>query len=66
MPSSLLAFARGSRRRALGLSIYGIAAALGVARIIENSTLLYQALRWGGVMLVSVEICHVYIWWRYL
>jgi threonine/homoserine/homoserine lactone efflux protein len=35
---------------ALGLSVYGIAAALGVAAIIENSTLLYQALRWGGVV----------------
>jgi threonine/homoserine/homoserine lactone efflux protein len=35
---------------ALGLSAYGIAAALGVATIIENSILLYQALRWGGVI----------------
>jgi threonine/homoserine/homoserine lactone efflux protein len=35
---------------ALGLSVYGIAAALGVATIIENSALLYQALRWGGVI----------------
>jgi threonine/homoserine/homoserine lactone efflux protein len=35
---------------ALGLSAYGIAAALGVAAIIESSTLLYQALRWGGVV----------------
>jgi threonine/homoserine/homoserine lactone efflux protein len=35
---------------ALGLSVYGIAAALGVAAIIESSTLLYQALRWGGVI----------------
>jgi len=34
---------------ALGLSVYGIAAALGVAAIIENSPVLYQALRWGGV-----------------
>lgn len=34
---------------ALGLSAYGIAAALGVATIIENSPLLYEALRWGGV-----------------
>lgn len=33
----------------LGLSVYGIAAALGVATIIENSPFLYQALRWGGV-----------------
>ena len=35
---------------ALGLSIYGMAAALGLAAIIENSTVLYQALRWGGVL----------------
>jgi threonine/homoserine/homoserine lactone efflux protein len=34
---------------ALGLSAYGIAAALGIAAIIENSPLLFQALRWGGV-----------------
>ena len=34
---------------ALGLSVYGIAAAFGVAAIVENSPLLYQALRWGGV-----------------
>src|SRR5438552_3856276 len=34
---------------ALGLSAYGLAAALGVAAIIENSTVLYEALRWGGV-----------------
>ena len=34
---------------ALGLSAYGVAAGLGVAAIIENSPLLYQALRWGGV-----------------
>jgi len=34
---------------ALGLSAYGIAAALGVAAIIENSPFLYQTLRWGGV-----------------
>ena len=35
---------------ALGLSAYGIAAALGVAAVIENSTFLYEALRWGGVV----------------
>jgi threonine/homoserine/homoserine lactone efflux protein len=35
---------------ALGLSVYGIAAALGVAAIIESSAWLYQALRWGGVI----------------
>ena len=34
---------------ALGLSAYGIAAALGVAAIIENSAFLYETLRWGGV-----------------
>src|SRR3954447_6250557 len=34
---------------ALGLSAYGIAAALGVAAVIENSAFLYEALRWGGV-----------------
>ena len=35
---------------ALGLSVYGVAAALGVAAIIENSKLLYEALRWAGVV----------------
>ena len=35
---------------ALGLSVYGVAAALGVAAIIESSTFLYEALRWGGVV----------------
>lgn len=34
---------------ALGLSVYGILAALGVAAIIENSSFLYETLRWGGV-----------------
>jgi len=34
---------------ALGLSIYGLTAALGVAAIIESSPFLFQALRWGGV-----------------
>lgn len=34
---------------AFGLSVYGIAAALGVAAVIENSPVLYQALRWVGV-----------------
>jgi threonine/homoserine/homoserine lactone efflux protein len=34
---------------ALGLLIVGIAAALGVAALISNSALAYQALRWGGV-----------------
>jgi threonine/homoserine/homoserine lactone efflux protein len=35
---------------ALGLSAYGVAAALGVAAVIENSRFLYEALRWGGVV----------------
>jgi threonine/homoserine/homoserine lactone efflux protein len=35
---------------ALGLSVYGIAAALGVAAAIESSLVRYQALRWGGVI----------------
>jgi threonine/homoserine/homoserine lactone efflux protein len=35
---------------ALGLSVYGVAASLGVATIIENSTFLYETLRWGGVV----------------
>jgi len=34
---------------AIGLSAYGIAAALGVAAVVENSTFLYEALHWGGV-----------------
>ncbi len=34
---------------ALGLSMVGIAAALGVAAAVKASPLLYQALRWGGV-----------------
>jgi threonine/homoserine/homoserine lactone efflux protein len=34
---------------ALGLAIYGLIAALGLTAIIEQSHLLYQALRWGGV-----------------
>jgi threonine/homoserine/homoserine lactone efflux protein len=34
---------------ALGLSVYGILAALGVAAIIENPSFLYDTLRWGGV-----------------
>ena len=34
---------------ALGLSVYGLAAALGLAAIIEHSTILYETLRWGGV-----------------
>lgn len=34
---------------ALGLSLCGLAAALGLAAIIDNSKFLYEALRWGGV-----------------
>ncbi|MBE0702461.1 MAG: LysE family translocator [Afipia sp.] len=34
---------------ALGLSVYGVAAALGLSAIIDNSPLLYAVLRWGGV-----------------
>jgi threonine/homoserine/homoserine lactone efflux protein len=34
---------------ALGLAIYGLAAALGLAALIERSPLLYEVLRWGGV-----------------
>lgn len=35
---------------ALGLSIYGLAAALGVAALINESPLLYQVLRWAGAL----------------
>ncbi|WP_420857258.1 LysE family translocator [Marivivens marinus] len=35
---------------ALGLGLVGLAAALGLAAIISSSDLLYQALRWGGVI----------------
>ncbi|HRF08651.1 MAG TPA: LysE family translocator [Xanthobacteraceae bacterium] len=35
---------------ALGLAIYGIAAALGVAAIIHESPFLYQLLRWAGAL----------------
>jgi len=35
---------------ALGLLIVGLAAALGLAAIIANSRLFYQALRWAGVI----------------
>ncbi len=34
---------------ALGLAIYGLAAALGVATLVNESPLLYQMLRWAGV-----------------
>ncbi|RTL53667.1 MAG: LysE family translocator [Bradyrhizobiaceae bacterium] len=33
---------------ALGLSVYGVAAALGLSAIIDNSPLFYEVLRWGG------------------
>jgi threonine/homoserine/homoserine lactone efflux protein len=35
---------------ALGLSIYGLAATLGLSAIIDNSRFLYEALRWAGVV----------------
>jgi threonine/homoserine/homoserine lactone efflux protein len=35
---------------ALGLSVYGVAAAFGVAAVIEHSIFLYEALRWAGVL----------------
>lgn len=35
---------------ALGLAIIGAAAALGVAELIQASDLLYEALRWAGVL----------------
>ena len=35
---------------ALGLSIYGLAAALGIAALINESPLLYQVLRWAGAL----------------
>lgn len=34
----------------LGLSVYGLAAALGVAALIHESETLYQILRWTGVL----------------
>ncbi len=35
---------------ALGLSIIGLAAVLGLAVLIANSRMLYETLRWGGVV----------------
>ena len=35
---------------ALGLSIYGLAASLGLSAVIDNSRFLYETLRWGGVV----------------
>src|SRR5690606_35053507 len=34
----------------LGLAIVGVVAALGVAEIIQASTLAYEGLRWAGVL----------------
>lgn len=34
---------------ALGLSVYGLAATLGIATLIDRSPLLYGVLRWAGV-----------------
>jgi threonine/homoserine/homoserine lactone efflux protein len=34
---------------ALGLSVYGVAAALGLTAVIDSSRLLYELLRWAGV-----------------
>jgi threonine/homoserine/homoserine lactone efflux protein len=34
---------------ALGLAVYGAVAALGLAAVIEQSFILYEALRWAGV-----------------
>lgn len=35
---------------ALGLLVVGIIASIGVAALIVNSTILYQLLRWGGII----------------
>ncbi|WP_439923421.1 LysE family translocator [Nitrobacter sp. JJSN] len=35
---------------ALGLSVYGFVAALGLSAVIDKSPLLYEVLRWGGVV----------------
>jgi threonine/homoserine/homoserine lactone efflux protein len=35
---------------ALGLTIYGLAAALGVAALVQQSPALYEILRWAGVL----------------
>lgn len=35
---------------ALGLGIYGLAAALGVAAVVHESDVLYHLLRWAGVL----------------
>lgn len=33
---------------AIGLSVYGVAASLGLSAVIDNSTFLYEMLRWSG------------------
>lgn len=35
---------------ALGLSVYGVAASLGLSAVIDNSKFLYETLRWAGVI----------------
>jgi threonine/homoserine/homoserine lactone efflux protein len=35
---------------AIGLMCYGVAAALGLASLIDSSPVLYEVLRWGGVL----------------
>lgn len=35
---------------ALGLSVVGIVAAFGVAELVQSSPLLYEGLRWAGVL----------------
>ncbi|AMS39232.1 LysE family translocator [Aminobacter aminovorans] len=35
---------------ALGIAVIGVVAALGVTELIHTSTLLYEGLRWGGVL----------------
>lgn len=35
---------------ALGLSVYGVAATLGLSAVIDSSRFLYEALRWAGVV----------------
>jgi threonine/homoserine/homoserine lactone efflux protein len=54
---AILAVSRGRRAGyaatlgiALGLMIVGLGAALGLAALISNSRVLYEALRWGGVV----------------
>jgi threonine/homoserine/homoserine lactone efflux protein len=54
---AVLAVSRGRRAGyaatlgiALGLTAVGVGAALGLAALISSSTVLYEALRWGGVV----------------